>query len=214
MHTGHAFHLLEFFDLLTGELDAFFGNLALAGSLEPFDNLIGHIHARHLGFHITGHTHAFHGRYPGQNIHFFRQSHVIGLADPFAKFFHVVNALGLDKIHAGFYFFGQPMHPPFKGFSKRVGGRPDKYLRWFFNLRTTQKLALIAHSFDHADQLHGIDVEHTLGIGVVPEFLVIAGQAQHVVDAVGICAQNIALHGQPVTVAANHLEIGFQAFLD
>jgi len=46
---------------------------------------------------------------------------------PFFKALHIVNALGLDKISAGIYFFGQADHPVFKRIGKRIGCRTDEH---------------------------------------------------------------------------------------
>ena len=52
------------------------------------------------------------------------------------------------------------------------------------------------------------------GLGVVAELLVVTGEAEHVANPVGIGAQDVGLHGQTVAVAADHLKIRFQTFLD
>ena len=49
---------------------------------------------------------------------------------------------------------------------------------------------------------------------MVAELLVVAGEAEHVADPVGIGAQDVGLHGQAVAVAADHLKVWFQTFLD
>ena len=50
-----------------------------------------------------------------------------------------------------------------------------------------------------------------LGHGVVAKGLVVAGQAQQVADAQGIGAQQVALDGDAVAVAAGHLDGGLDA---
>ena len=59
---------------------------------------------------------------------------------------------------------------------------------------------------DHGDELDGVDVEDVLGLGVVAELLVVARKAQHVADAQGVGAEDVALHGEAVAVAADHLD--------
>ena len=41
---------------------------------------------------------------------------------------------------------------------------------------------------------------------MIAELRVIAGKAQHGIDAMGISADDIGLHGQPVTVPGDHLQ--------
>ena len=48
---------------------------------------------------------------------------------------------------------------------------------------------------------------------MVSEVRVVAGQAEHGVDAVGVGADDVALHGQAVTVSCNHLEEGIEPHL-
>ena len=49
---------------------------------------------------------------------------------------------------------------------------------------------------------------------MIAELTVVAGKTQHIADAVGVSAQDIRLHGQAVAVAADHLKVGFNSFLD
>ena len=214
VNAGHPFHLFEFFNLLAGDLDPLIRHFSLARTLEAFDEFIRDIHTRNVGFHVSGHTHALHGGYSGKNGDLFRQPHVVCLFDPFFKAIHVVDTLGLDKIDTGIDLFCQSEDPPLKGIGKRVGCGADKNLRRRVDVAAREKLCLIPHLFDHADQLNGIDIKHSLCLGMVSEFLMIARKTEHVPDAVGIDAQNIRLHGQPVAVPADHLEIGLEPFLN
>ena len=49
---------------------------------------------------------------------------------------------------------------------------------------------------------------------MIPETLMIAREAEHVSDAQGIGPKDVTLDGEPVSVATDHLEIGFDDFLD
>jgi hypothetical protein len=68
----------------------------------------------------------------------------------------------------------------------------------------------IPHSLDRLDQLDRIQVEDIFGRGMVPEFLMVSGQAENVPDPQGIGPENIALHGDAVPVPADHLHVGLQ----
>jgi hypothetical protein len=111
-------------------------------------------------------------------------------------------------------FLGQALDPPLVGFGKGVGGTADENFGGLVNVRSPQELGLVAHLFDRPDQLGGVDVEHALGLGVVAELLVIAGQAEQVANSQGRSTQDVGLHGQPVAVPADHLVVGLQAFFD
>jgi hypothetical protein len=65
---------------------------------------------------------------------------------------------------------------------------------------------LIAHAADGLDELHGIQVEHVLPLGAVSEALVVAGQAQDVVDVEGGSTEDVALQGDAIAVADDHLQ--------
>ncbi len=167
VNAGNALQLLELLDLLAGDLDALRGHLALAGSAEPGDDLVGDVHAGHLGGHVAGHTDALHGGDAGQDVDLLREAHVVGLVDPFTELLHVVNALGLDEIAAGFDLLGQSMDPPLEGVGEWVGRGADEHFRGVGDVGPTLELALVAHLFHHADELQGLDTEHALARGMV-----------------------------------------------
>ncbi len=58
----------------------------------------------------------------------------------------------------------------------------------------------------HSQQLHRIKIKNPLGAGVIAEFLMVAGEAEEIFQAQGGGPQNIALHPDPVAVAAGHLD--------
>jgi hypothetical protein len=49
---------------------------------------------------------------------------------------------------------------------------------------------------------------------MIPETLVIAGEAEHVSHSHSTGAQDITLNGEAIAVPADHLEIGLYALLD
>ncbi|VTR67808.1 hypothetical protein DESC_610391 [Desulfosarcina cetonica] len=214
MNTGDALHLLELLDLFAGDLDAFVGDLFLIHALEAFDDFIGHIHAGHLHLHVARHTDTLHGRDAGQDVDLLGESHVNGFLDPLAHSFHVEDALGLDEIDAGGDFLGQAMDAPFVGLGKGVGRAADENLGGTVDVGAAEELGFVAHFFDGADQLGGVDVEDALGLGMVAELLMVAGEAEHVADAHGRGTEDVGLHGQPVAIPADHLVIGLEPLFD
>ncbi len=64
------------------------------------------------------------------------------------------------------------MDAPFKGFRKWIGGGTNEHFRRRINIRPPKNLpsSLI---FDHCDQLHGINIKDTFGIGMIAKLLMI-----------------------------------------
>jgi hypothetical protein len=85
------------------------------------------------------------------------------------------------------------MHPPLEGIGKGVGRRADEHLGGpsssapLRNLPSSRIFLTMV-----AIKLHGVDVEHALGLGVVAELLVVARQAEHVLIPWAVGAQNVA----------------------
>ena len=61
------------------------------------------------------------------------------------------------------------------------------------------------------EQRDGVQVENGLGLGMVAQLGVVAGEAEQVLNAQGGGAQQVRLQGDAVTVAAGHLEDGGEA---
>ena len=121
-----------------------------------------------------------------------------------------IDALGLDKFSTGGDFFGKTRHPDLKGVGKGVGCGANKEVGWHLDLFTTKELAFITHMPDGLNELHGIKIEYILGLRVITKALVVAGQAEHIVDAKRGGTQDIGLQGDPVSVSHYHLQDRFQ----
>ena len=74
-------------------------------------------------------------------------------------------------------------------------------------------LALLADAGHALEERDGVEVEHVFRRGVVAEFLVVAGEAEHVADAQGPRAEHVGLRGDAVAVSRDHLHDGLHAFL-
>ncbi len=57
-----------------------------------------------------------------------------------------------------------------------------------------KQFPVVAHLLRHGNRLRGVDVEHALGLLLVPEPAVVAGEARHVSDAVRVSAQDVLLN--------------------
>ncbi len=67
---------------------------------------------------------------------------------------------------------------------------------------------IVAQRARDLEQRHAVQIEHRLGLRMIARLHAVARQAQHVADAHGGAAQNIALNGDAVLVAAGDLHDG------
>ena len=77
-----------------------------------------------------------------------------------------------------------------------------------FDLVSAKEFAFVSQRFDRVDQLNGIDIVYVLRFRIVSKTLMIAGEAQDVVDPQCRGAQNIALNRDAVAIAADQLPNG------
>ena len=110
-------------------------------------------------------------------------------------------------------FFRKPRNPDLEWIGKRILGRADEHVRALLEFEAAEEAAVVAHHLHGLQELSGIQVEYVGGVGMVPETLMVAGEAEDVVDSEGRCTQDIALDGDAIPVAGNHLENGFQPHL-
>jgi hypothetical protein len=59
---------------------------------------------------------------------------------------------------------------------------------------------------DSLNELHGVEIEDILGLGIIAETLVITGQTENIVNSKRCSPENITLQGYPVTISYHHLE--------
>jgi len=64
---------------------------------------------------------------------------------------------------------------------------------------------------DGLNELHRIKIEYILGLRVITKALVIAGQAEHIVDAKRCGTQYISLQSDPISVSHYHLQDRLQS---
>ncbi len=138
------------------------------------------------------------------------------ISDPFhpqLELIQIVYALCLDKVYPCLDFLGQARHPQFEGVGEGVGRRSNEHFGRILDIGTALKFPLIPHGTHHIDKLDGIQVENAIRHGMIAKVWMIAGETQHRVDVVRISAENIALHGQPITVPRYHLQDRVEAHL-
>ncbi len=205
MKSGNALTFFQALDGLDAHLDTFLGLFAFFDPLQAFNNVIGHVHARNTFLHILGHAHRLHGGQAGQNVTLFMQAPVTNAFHPLFEFIQVVNTLRLDEFDPGGNFFRQARDPDFKRIGKRVGRRAHKHLGLAVKIVAAQKLALVAHVPHGLDQLDRVDIVNILALSTITETLVVSGQTQNVVDFKRSRTQNIALQGDAIAIACDHL---------
>ena len=76
------------------------------------------------------------------------------------------------------------------------------------SLRPLGENALVAHDAGGLQQMDGIEVENTFGLRLIAHAGVVAGQAEHVAHAESRRAEQVALDGDAVAVAAGDLVTG------
>ena len=115
------------------------------------------------------------------------------------------------KSQPDLYLFAQPHGADFKGIAEGIFRGADEEIRLAFYFISAEEFAFIAQRLDRVDQLNGIDVVYVLCFRIIAKALMVAGQAEDVVDPQCRRAQDVALNGDPVAVAAYHLPDGIKS---
>ena len=118
---------------------------------------------------------------------------------------HVVAVLRLDELRAGGDLLGQPLRAPVVRQSRRVLGGAEQHPRREGDLAAAQKVMLVAQRARGLEQRHRVQVEHRLRLRMIAGLHAVAGEAQHVAHAHRGAAQDVALDGDAVLVAAGDL---------
>ena len=120
----------------------------------------------------------------------------------------VVAVLRLHELRAVSDFLGQTCSAMGYWRHVRVFCGAQKHLRCGGELAATLEAHLIAHGARNAQQTGAIEVVHRRGLRMVACLHAVARQAQHVADTHGGAAQDVALNGDAVLVAAGDLHYG------
>ncbi len=206
MNPGHPFDLAALLDDLNADRDPFF--LLVLGPLQAPDHLVGDIQPRHEILHVTGHPQGTGRGHPGQNKEFFIKAEIANRRHEFGEPLHVVDNLGLDEIASVARLLGQAGGPGGLVRSGEGVGGATQEEAGFMALDRLAALELfsVPHLAHHPQQLDGVHIEDPLGAGMVAELLVIAGKAEQIFQPQGRGPQDIALHPDPIAVAAGHLD--------
>jgi len=132
--------------------------------------------------------------------------------EPAAKLIEIEDRLGLDEGGAAAHLLFKPDEAHFEGFGAGIGRRTDEKIRRLFEGLAREQAAL-AHLPHCRDELDRIEVKDPPRFGMVAEALMVAGETENILDAHGRGAEQIALDGDAVTVAAGHLHDRFHPLL-
>src|SRR5450759_158872 len=205
---GQAF-LADALDVPRHDRYADVDGLALLGTRELFDQVVGHEDARHVLVHVLRHTGA--GEQHQARLHL--DGILTGDLHELRKVVHVVDRLGLE-----------PRGPRFDllleldelGLDGDCLGCYDGTLvegHRGVHLVSAQVLALL-HRADHVEELYRLEVEDRLALFVVAGRDRVAGQAQDAADAPRIREQHLVLERHAVAVAARDLQVRLAAPLE
>ncbi|MCY1544156.1 hypothetical protein D9M68_800160 [compost metagenome] len=100
------------------------------------------------------------------------------------------------------------MRAPVIGRHERVLGGTEEHPRRRDYLAPALEAAVIAHAAGDFQQRHRVQVEYRLGLGMIAGLHAVAGQTEDVGGAHRGAAEDLALDGDAVTVAAGDLHDG------
>ena len=175
------------------------------GTRHAFDDAVRNVYAGYIAAHPLCHLGRTHGAHSDQNKDLAQQTEVFDLLHIGPQTGNVVAVLGLDELGASSHFLSKPLSTPVKRLHKRVGRRTQKDTGRKSHLSAALEAMLVAHAPANFEQGHAVQVKHRFGLGMVTGLHTVATQAQHVAHTHGRTAQNIALNGDAVFVAAGDL---------
>ena len=206
MNAMHTFDPLYLLDDLHADADAL-GPLALARGLrEPVHHRIGDMHARHAAAHELRRALGAQGAHAHQQVDLLMQSHIPRPAHERLENRHVVAVLGLNELGARLDLFRQTQVAKVLRRHKRVRSRAEEEVGRRRQLAAAQEDAAVTHNSGRAQKVQGVKIEDATRLRLIARAHVVARQAEDVAHAQRGRAQQIALNGDPVAVAATHLQ--------
>ena len=119
--------------------------------------------------------------------------------------FRIEAELGLDEAGAGLDLQFEIGDALAIGRHEGIGGGAEEEIGRDVELAAGGEGRALDHVAGDAQQRDRVEVEHGLGLRLVALADIVAGQAQHVAHAERRHAEQVALHGDAVAVAAGHL---------
>ncbi len=114
--------------------------------------------------------------------------------------------LRLSELRAGGNLALQALRHPVCGRIDRHVGSANEEVGLAGDLAAREQFAAVADRDRGFDQRAGIEIEHRFGIRLIARARVVAAQHQQVADAERRRAEQVALQGEPVAVAASELQ--------
>src|SRR3990172_2567717 len=153
-----------------------------------------------------GHLRRLQQEYPSEDLH----AAVLCLLKEPLELLHVEYGLGLEEPGARAYLLLELYALGLPGVCLRRDNRADIEIGLAPKLRVLHVPAVVQSVYD-AHELYRIDVEYGLGLPVVAEGQVVAGEGKDVPYAQNPRAHYVGLEREPVPVPARHLEHGVDA---
>ena len=169
------------------------------------DHGVGNVHAGDVSADPFGRLGGAQRSYADQDEHVVQQAEVLDLAHEGPQQRHVVAELCLDELRAGGDFFCQALRAPLDGVRERILRRPEQHPRSAADLAAGKEMMLVAQRARGLQQCHGIEIEHRQRLRVITGLDAIAREAQQVAHAHRGAAEDVALDGDAVAVAAGNL---------
>ena len=148
------------------------------------------------------------GPTPAENEDLVEEAERLHLLHEAAQQRQVVAVLGLNELRARRDLLRQPLRPPCMRQARRIFRRAEEYARRETDLAAALKVVVVAQGAGDVEQRHAVQIEHRLRLRMIARLHPVAGQAQHVADAHGGAAQDVALNRDAVLVAAGDLHDG------
>ena len=139
---------------------------------------------------------------PDQNEHLVEQSQVFHAIHEGAQQRHVETELRLDKLCTGGDFLRQALRAPLDRFREGIFRRTEEHARRMRDLAAREEVVLVAQRPRGLEQRQRVEIEHRQRLRVVARLHPIARQAQEIADPHRRAAENVALDGDAVLVAA------------
>jgi hypothetical protein len=114
--------------------------------------------------------------------------------------------LGLDEVGARGDLLPQSQKCEPRRIEGRVRDGANVHRRVARDGQSVHQAVVVAQPLDQLHEVDRIDVVDAHRRRVVPQLLVVAGQAEHVANSQRRCAEDVALQGQPIAVAQGQLQ--------
>ena len=172
---------------------------------QPLDDGVRNVHAGHVRAHPLGRLGRAQRTDADQDEHLPEQPQVLDLPHEIPEQRHVVAVLRLDELRAGGDLLREPLRAPLGRLRERILGRTEQHARRAGDLAAAQEAVLVAQRARGLQQRERVEIEHRQRLRMIAGLHAVAGEAQQVAHAHRGAAEDVALDGDAVPVAAGDL---------